>query len=265
VAHLDVQIGYDEAWHHRIGSYFVPDGPRFEYYEPTVLSWKNEIAAYFEDAADCWFTYYGPRAGDTIVDVGAGRGEHVLPFSSKVGPTGKVLAIEAHPETYAYLRRFCKLNQLGNVLPIHTALMDTPGKVQIQSVEWYSNTVQSGGSGTEVEATTLDQLCESLHIERIDFLKMNIEGAERGALLGAKECIRRVQQICVCCHDFRADRGHGEQYRTRDFTVDFLKSHGFSLSFRNSDPRDFVRDHIYGARSEPVMQQNLVGRLSLNE
>ena len=39
----DVEIGYDEVWHHRVGSYFVPDGPRFNYYEPTVLAWKDEL------------------------------------------------------------------------------------------------------------------------------------------------------------------------------------------------------------------------------
>lgn len=250
LVHQDVQIGYDEAWHHRFGPYYVPDGPRFDYYEPTVLEWKDEIARYFQEAEDYWFKHYEPRAGDTIVDIGAGRGEHILPFSLKVGPGGKVLAIEAHPETYAYLRRFCKLNRLTNVVPIHAALMDAAGTVQIEDGVWYSNTVRTNGNGTHVDAMTLDNICTDQHIGRIDFLKMNIEGAESQALRGMNECIARVREICVCCHDFRAERGHGEQYRTRDFVLGFLKKNGFSISFRDSDPRDYVCDHAYGTRLE---------------
>jgi len=127
----ETEIGYDEVWHHRVGPYFVPDGPRFDYYEPTILAWKDEIPAYFRLAADQWFRNYKPKPGDVIVDIGAGHGEDVLPFAQESGPTGTVLAIEAHPKTYEHLKRFCNLNRLSNVIPIHAALMDTPGTVQI--------------------------------------------------------------------------------------------------------------------------------------
>jgi hypothetical protein len=67
--------------------------------------------------------------------------------------------------------------------------------------------------------------------------------------MGMNNTIAKVRNICVCCHDFRADRGHGEEYRTRDFVTDFLSKRGFVVSRRGSDPRDFVRDHIFGLRS----------------
>ena len=246
----DVEIGYDEVWHHRVGSYFVPDGPRFNYYEPTVLAWKDEIPTYFRDAADFWFCKYKPKPGDVVVDIGAGRGEDVLPFAREVGPTGKVLAIEAHPITYDHLKRFCELNRLSNVVPIHTAVMDIPCIVLIDNGEiWQTNAVRTAGDGTQVRATTLDNMCNEQRLDRIDFLKMNIEGAEIRALLGMKDTIAKVRNICVCCHDFRADRGHGEEYRTRDFVTEFLTKGGFLVSRRTLDPRDFVRDHLFGIRS----------------
>src|SRR5258707_6922154 len=107
--HEDVEIRYEEGWQHRVGPYVVPDGPCFDYYEPTVLSWKDEIGMYFRNALDFWFGNYQPNPGDVIVDIGAGRGEDVLPFAREVGPAGKVIAVEAHPATFKHLLRFCDL------------------------------------------------------------------------------------------------------------------------------------------------------------
>jgi FkbM family methyltransferase len=245
----DVEIGYDAGWHHRIGPYFVPDGPRFDYYEPTVLAWKDEVSTFFRDATEFWFREYTPTAGDSIIDIGAGRGEDVLPFAQGVGPAGKVVAVEAHPATYSHLKRFCELNRLSNVFPIHAAVMDAPGTVSVDDGEsWLTNTVRRAGEGIRVRATTVDDICRELRLGQIDFLKMNIEGAEVRALLGMNSTISRIRNLCVCCHDFRADRGHGEEYRTRDFVMDFLNKHRFTVSRRYSDPRDFVRDHIFGTR-----------------
>jgi FkbM family methyltransferase len=246
----DVEIGFDDAWHHRVGSYFVPDRPRFDYYEPMILAWSDEIPTYFRDAKDLWFCGYNPKPGDVVVDVGAGRGEDVLPFASEVGTTGKVVAIEAHPKTYNHLKRFCDLNRLRNVVPIHAAVMDSPGIVQIDDGElWESNTVHTAGEGIQVRGTTLDNIFREQQLDRVDFLKMNIEGAETRALLGITESVARIRNICVCCHDFRANRGHGEEYRTRSFVIEFLTSCGFSVSHRASDPRDYVRDHLFGIRA----------------
>jgi FkbM family methyltransferase len=56
-----------------------------------------------------------PKPGDTIVDIGAGRGEDDLAFSQAVGPTGKVLAVEAQPRSFRMLKAFCEVNDLRNV------------------------------------------------------------------------------------------------------------------------------------------------------
>jgi FkbM family methyltransferase len=248
----DVEVRYDQLWHHRVGPYVVPDGASFDYYDSTILTWKDQIPAYLRNAQDYWFNHYQPKPGDVIVDVGAGRGEDVLAFSREVHGNGRVLAIEAHPASYRILEAFRRLNKLSNTITVEAAIMDHPGTVKIDEGDiWETNTVSltETGSGISVRATTLDQLCEEQKIARIDFLKMNIEGAERFALQGMRETIGNVRSICVCCHDFRVDRGHGEQYRTRDFVWKFLTENGFEVSRRADDPRDFVRDHLWGRRS----------------
>ena len=77
---------------------------------------------------------------------------------------------------------------------------------------------------------------------------MNIEGAERFALIGMKSVIQRVQAICIACHDFRANLGHGEEFRTRAFVERFLAEQGFTVTFRSDDQRSWVRDHVHGLR-----------------
>ncbi len=239
-------------WIHRVGPHFFPDGTRFGYTYADFDTWKSQAEQYVSQTKDFWLQHYRPQEGDVIVDVGAGRGEDTLTFSRAVGETGRVIAIEAHPVTYAILKNFCRLNRLTNVTSLQIALMDKPGTVRIAESEssWMENAIESGvgSSGIPARATTLTEVCEQQGLKDIAFLKMNIESAEREALLGMEPVIPRIRQICVACHDFRYDLGHGEHFRTRAFVERFLLDHGFTLASRPDDPRDYVRDHIFGLR-----------------
>jgi FkbM family methyltransferase len=216
------------------------------------LTLEQRLEKYLRDASDYWFHVYKPRPGDVIVDIGAGRGEDVYAFSRATGAEGRVWAIEAHPESYEILVRFCREHALANVTALNLACMDKPGSLQIETLPvWESNFVREGeptATSHPVEAVTFDELCARHGIDRIDFLKMNIEGAERFALPGMTEAIRRIRNVCICAHDFRAERGEGEEFRTHDLVVRFLEEAGFSLVIRADDPRYYVKEHIHGFR-----------------
>jgi FkbM family methyltransferase len=239
-------------WTRRVGQNFLPDGLKFEYTYADFAAWKRQIEQYVTDTQDYWLQHYRPQEGDVIVDVGAGRGEDTLTFSQAIGKAGRVIAIEAHPLSFAILESFCRLNCLSNVTRLRLALMDKPGSARITESQssWIENAIDDSmeGAGTLVQTSTLDDICEALKIKDIAFLKMNIEGAERKALLGMESILPSVQQVCVACHDFRADLGHGEKFRTRGFVEQFLAARGFVLSSRRDDPRDYVRDHVFGFR-----------------
>lgn len=248
-----VQIAYRGGrWTHRTGPCLEFMGPSFNYTREIFRTWRERIEAYAAETREYWLRFYEPKAGDTIVDAGAGHGEDTLTFSRLVGPSGRVIAVEAHPLSFKALKNFCRLNRLSNVTPVHLALMDKPGQVRIiESEAWMENRVTSNGEPTSnlsAPAGTLDDLCRRLGIQEISFLKMNIEGAERYALLGADKTMPHIQHICVACHDFRADQGHGEQFRTRALAEQFLSHHGFAIRRRADDPRDYIRDHIFGLK-----------------
>jgi FkbM family methyltransferase len=249
----DVTVWHDgEHWVHRTNGYSFPDGRSFPYYSNTHDDWKGEPGVYLQNAETYWYKLYRPQSGDIVIDVGAGRGEDALAFSQAVGQEGRVIAIEAHPFSFELLKKFCSLNKLSNVVPVHAAAADKAGVVYIQDSadgEWRRDSVVRDvtGSSHQVPSRSLDELCREFGISNVSFLKMNIEGAERLALPGAAGILRRTQYVCICCHDFRSDRGDDDNFRTRQFTEGFLERNGFELR-KFSYRYDFERDHVYGIR-----------------
>ena len=248
---VDIEIFWEGLWIRRVGPHYFPDDAMFAAVEPNWQRWIGMAAKYRKDADDYWFHVYKPRAGDTIVDIGAGRGEDVLAFSIAVGAAGRVIAIEPHPVSFRALDTFCRRNCLDNVTRMQRACVQTRSDLQIETLPiWESNYVRREPTATShpVQGVRFDDLATELGIDRIDFLKMNIEGAERVALPGCMQALERTRFICVAAHDFRAARGEGEEFRTLEFVREFLKGRGFCLTTRDSDPRYYVPYHVHGQR-----------------
>jgi FkbM family methyltransferase len=250
-----VGVRFDEVWVHRVGQTFYPDGLRFNYFAAGIRWWPQQPAHDKALTLDYWFHQYSPREGDIIFDIGAGRGEDVRTFAEAVGPRGRVVAVEAHPVTFDNLRHVCRLNRLGHVTCVNAAVMGREGTTRISSVDdWQSNVIGDAASsrGVSVRSTTVDHLRATMGIETVDFLKVNIEGAEVGALDGMTETLAHARHICIACHDFRADRGEGDHFRTRAPVTERLRARGYEIHRREDDQRDYVRDHIHARRSKPA-------------
>jgi FkbM family methyltransferase len=248
---VDIEVLWDGMWIRRVGADYFPD-PDMLGGQPNWQAWAQQAGKYLRDAEDYWFYLYRPQPGDTIVDIGAGRGEDVLAFSRAAGPGGRVWAIEPHPVSLAVLRRFCQLNRLDNVKVLPYACVDQAGDVPIETLPvWESNYVrgpESGPTGYAVKGVRFDDVAAERGITRIDLLKMNIEGAERLALPGCREALRRTRFVCIAAHDFRAARGEGEHFRTLEYVCEFLTRAGFQVVLRE-DPRYYVPYHVHGYRA----------------
>ena len=114
--------------------------------------------------------------GDVILDVGAGVGTESLTFARLAGATGRVLAIEANPATFALLARTVPLNDLRQVEVIQAAAMDSTEPMTVSDLGPELTHVNKVGiAGITVPAVTITDLMEDRGVEQIDFLKMNIE------------------------------------------------------------------------------------------
>jgi FkbM family methyltransferase len=249
---VDIEMLWDGIWIRRVGPHYFPEPDLFRVVQPKWPQWPNTERAFLRDANDYWFHVYKPRLGDVIVDIGAGRGEDVFAFSRAVGPEGKVFAIEPHPATFQVLGKFCEWNRLANVTTVNCACVDEAASLQIETLRvWQSNYVRTGEpspTSFPVKGVRFDDLCDEYGIDRIDFLKMNIEGAERTALAGCRRALERTRFVSIAAHDFRAARGEGEHFRTLDFVRQLLTESGFQVTTRDEDPRRYVRYHVHGWR-----------------
>lgn len=249
---IDIEVFWDELWAWRIGDARIPDPELLSRAEPDFAKRARMIEKYLRDADDYWFHVYKPSPGDVIVDIGAGRGEDVYAFSKAVGASGMVWAIEPHPVSYLALRKLCEWNGLANVRTLNYACTEREERLWIETMAvWESNYVRDGEASENsfpVEGIAFDKLSRREGISEISFLKMNIEGAERYALKGCREALQRTSKLCVAAHDFRADRGEGESFRTLGFVREFLAESGFSVTTRDEDQRYYVPFHVHGER-----------------
>ena len=210
--------------------------------------------AYFERVqaiiASHWFQDYTPREGDVVIDVGAGIGEDAVVISHLVGATGRVHAIEAHPATFACLRSTVALSKLANVAIHQIAITEQNGTVSISDdANHLANSIVGQNGGLQVEAQSLDHFIEQSGQLTVDLLKMNIEGAERGAISGLNKQAHKVRHLVISCHDFVAEAGGDVQFRTKEAVRRRLLDLGYVVTERSDAHTAWERDVLFARRA----------------
>jgi len=143
------------------------------------------------------------RPGMTVVDVGANVGYYTLLASSCVGPKGKVFAVEPSPYAYARLCEVVADNVLSNVVTLEAALGSVAGEGLLYPPPTGNHTpsmVPKGKeSGLRVPLRTLDDCLAEWGIERVDLLKIDVEGFEPQVLAGAGSALRSGRIRAMLC------------------------------------------------------------------
>jgi FkbM family methyltransferase len=228
----------DGAWIHYYGGEAIPHWR---------LGGPVPLKSFTAGGRDIYLYEYTPCAGDVVFDVGAGIGMATLLFSRLVGSGGRVVALEAHPGTYEWLDRLCRVNRLTNVAPLQVAASASEGELMITDfAQRDRNTVLNDREGIRVPARPLDDIAKDLGIAEVDLVKMNIEGAEQLAIEGMRWLIERTRHVCISCHDFIADDGGSEHMRTKALVQEFLLDHGFRVITRQGAREPWTRDYLYG-------------------
>ncbi len=200
-------------------------------------------------AKEIFLRDYMIQPGDVVLDIGAGTGTEALPFSQLAGPSGKVISVEAHPATFGLLERVCRLNNLTNIECIQAAVMDSDDPVTISDMResfCQENRIGEPG-GIEVPGITIADMVSKFNLDRIDFIKMNIEGAELPALRGAVDVLPIVRHAAVGCHDFLAEGPDDDWYRTTAPVRGILQDAGFTVK-QTQDPRPWAASYLFASR-----------------
>lgn len=147
------------------------------------------------------------QPGMTVLDIGAYYGLYTLIASSKVGPTGQVIAFEPSPEQRKKLRWNLALNRSKNVRVEDIALSSNEGQAEFFSV------LEGGGGfsglrrpdvtmkmrAIQVHTATLDSYLSERSLTRVDFVKIDVEGGELDVFKGATGLLSRPSRPVVLC------------------------------------------------------------------
>jgi FkbM family methyltransferase len=139
------------------------------------------------------------KKGDVVLDIGANIGYYTLLFARQVGETGRVFAFEPDPVNFSLLKRNVQRNGYRNVELIQKAVAAQTGTLPLYLSDdnrgdhrVYDS--HDGRPSIEIEAVSLDDFFKDFG-GRIDFIKMDIQGAEGGALRGMAGLLRKHSSV----------------------------------------------------------------------
>lgn len=137
------------------------------------------------------------RQGMTVLDIGANIGYYTLQISQVIGGSGHLIAFEPNPTMIEQLEINIKLNNLNNLTVEAIALSDTNGKAEFCSPKpgreshgslMPNDTFETIGRIT-VKTEKLDDSLKRLGVKKVDFIKLDAEGAEMLIFKGAQKLL----------------------------------------------------------------------------
>jgi FkbM family methyltransferase len=207
----------------------LPNGDRFRF-QPRFLGMN--LSDYESALVETFCAQIAP--GMTVIDAGAHVGIYSLLASTKVGPNGKVIAIEPSPTNAQLLKRHLRFNHCNNVEVIEAAVADKPGQITFNyrvdptDPGSFANSMayDISGESANVKVMTLDDICSSLSPAVI---KIDVEGAELLALRGAKKLLVKHRPTLIVAV-------HPEPMRMLETTPEQLMSYMSSLDYIGTTP-----------------------------
>jgi FkbM family methyltransferase len=195
----DKQAGL-ELWDTRLGNLWIPKPGlaviRHLEYEQTVEKVYDHPSVHVS-------------SGDVVIDCGA----HIGGFTRIAILAGAKLVVAIEPEKAniaAFRRNFSDALKDGKVILVEKGVWDSTTTLPLHlstvgdshSISFQQNT----GKDEVIQLTTIDDLARTLKLSRVDFIKFDIEGAERNALLGAKQtCKQWRPRMAVSAYHKKTD------------------------------------------------------------
>ena len=143
------------------------------------------------------------KVGNIVVDVGANIGLHTLNMARIVGNTGQVFAFEPDPSNFKILEKNVKVNNYQNIILEQKAVGDKHGRTTLYQSDNPGNhrlfplTKQAKGQ-IQVELTSLDKyFTDSNLANKINFIKIDVEGFEFSVLKGMKNILKNNKKIKI--------------------------------------------------------------------
>jgi FkbM family methyltransferase len=195
------------------------------------------------------------QPGDVFVDVGANIGYHTLLAATRIGPSGRVVAIESTPSVFEALVRNVRQNGLTNVRCVNVAAAALPGRVTayrcIDANVGGSNTTGHGPveSEGEVRALPVDEILLDDERRRVRLVKVDVEGTEADVCRGmhrtlqeARHALELVVEVTPAAGQAVADTAVAQFFQRAGFRPYVLAAFFEPPPYRLSRPTRLQRD-----------------------
>jgi len=169
------------------------------------VGWHLFCFGVYEDSVRRLFQRYVPTGG-VVVDVGANVGWHTVLLSKLVGARGSVHAFEPNPAVYEELLQNLRRNRCTNVTAHKMAISDRRGTMRFIAPDVGEADAGDGHLTTtfdcqdyarsiEVDVMLLDDFL--LDMQRVDLLKIDVEGFEPAVIVGAEKSVRKHHPVVI--------------------------------------------------------------------
>ena len=174
------------------------------------------------------------KKNSTAVDMGAYIGTHTLSLVDAVGPNGNVVTFEPQPWAYNCIKKTLSKNKIKNVNVVNAGLSDKKGNLRFCSDGTGSSSIcqerRPSPRWTEVYDIPIKTL-DSFKLKNVSIMKVDVEGHELNALMGAKQTIIKCKPVILL-----------EVWRRRTNRLqkieEFLKSINYKIEHISAD--DFI-------------------------
>jgi FkbM family methyltransferase len=185
------------------------------------------------------------KSGMTVLDIGADIGYYTLLFAKLVGSKGRVFSFEPIPKAKWYLDKNIEMNGLNNVRAFNFALFDKAGIACLEDPFTQSKINPSKKTLSEndiqVEMKVFDEWKLKEEIDQIDWVKLDVEGAELNVLRGMKSALQSY-------HPGILIEVHPQQLESFGFSssavIEFLSEFGYQIEPVDKPRIDFSQGNI---------------------
>jgi FkbM family methyltransferase len=190
------------------------------------------------------------REGGVVIDLGAYSGLTAICFSKAVGSTGRVIALEPDPESFIAakknIERHIKVNKIDNIALMRNAVAQARGTLKFSAEGTLGSAAvsivgQGRGRTIDVDCVSLADIAHRHELTKVDFIKMDIEGAEEGVLAGAAEFFSRYRpQVIIEPHFVRKVLSSAAVIKILqgyDYDCESIEQYGVNLPLVTASPR----------------------------